>query len=125
MFTPNEAVQQLELTAIEIINCTPHDINVYSGEELVATFSPAGFTIRVAQRSAHIGNLNLGSLKIPVFMNEYGEVENLPPPKEGVFYVVSALTAQAAKERKDLLVPGDPVRDPAGRIIGCRGFCRV
>lgn len=53
-----------------------------------------------------------------------------PAPREvAVYYVVSSLAAQAAarsgRATDDLLVPGEQIRDDAGRIIGCRSLARV
>ena len=62
---------------------------------------------------------------IPVYSTSYGEPEGLPEEKEGVFYLVSALTAQAAKGRKDLLLVDGAVRDSEGKIVGCTAFGRI
>lgn len=53
-----------------------------------------------------------------------------PPPREVVvYYVVSSLAADAARcsgrATDDLLVPGQQIRDEAGRIVGCRSLARV
>lgn len=53
-----------------------------------------------------------------------------PPPRAvAVYYVVSSLAADAAKRSgrttEDLLVPGQQIRDEAGRIVGCRSLARV
>ncbi len=53
-----------------------------------------------------------------------GQVENLNPI-EGVGYIVSLAVAQAARDRKDLFVPDDLVRDEKGVIVGCRRLARV
>lgn len=54
---------------------------------------------------------------------------HLPPRAPAVYYVVSALAADAARRSgrttEDLLVPGQQIRDNAGRIIGCRSLARV
>lgn len=53
----------------------------------------------------------------------YGEIEGLPEPQEGVYYIVSGLVAAAAAEigRKDCLAPGALVRDKnnPSLILGC------
>lgn len=57
----------------------------------------------------------------------YGDIENLPAPKKGVRYIVSAMVLAAAKDRKDLVAPatGHPlcVRKD-GRIVSVPGFVR-
>jgi len=85
---------------------------------------------RVEQKSTFLGNLPLGNAlgaeyHIPIYDNEYGEVQGLPPVKQGVYYIVSRMVAEAAWDRHDLLVPNDTVRDANGRIIGCRSLYRV
>ncbi|MFY9421935.1 MAG: hypothetical protein WAP91_02885 [Bacilli bacterium] len=82
---------------------------------------PSSGVARVSVTSRIIGEVN----GFPVRQNTYGEVVNLPDPEEGTVFVVSALVAQAAKDRKDLLVVDDTVRNEKGQIIGCRGFARV
>ena len=54
----------------------------------------------------------------------YGE-SNLPDYEEGVYYIVSALVANAYPERKDLLMVNETIRDDDGRIIGCKSFAVV
>lgn len=106
---------------VMIFNLTPHDINLYRGDELVETIVSCG-AARVSVRSEIIGEIN----GYPISKNFYGEIIGLPEPQPGVFYVVSALVAQAAAgQRTDLLVVNDTVRDQEGRIIGCRGFARI
>jgi len=104
-----------------IVNLTPHEIHLYRGDELVEKIKSSGIA-RVAVRSEIIGEIN----GFPISKNFYGEIIGLPEPQPGIFYVVSALVAQAAAGRRtDLLVVNDTVRDQEGRIIGCRGFARI
>ena len=106
---------------VVIVNLTPHDINLFRGDELVEKIVSSG-TARVSVRSEKVGEIN----GYPISKNCYGEIIGLPEPQPGVFYVVSALVAQAAAGRRtDLLVVNDTVRDQDGRIIGCRGFARI
>lgn len=105
-----------------IVNLTPHDIHLYRGDELVETVKSSGIA-RVNVRSEVIGEVN----GFPISKNFYGEITGLPAPLPGIYYVVSALVAQAASglKRADLLVVNDTVRDKDGRIVGCRGFARI
>ena len=49
----------------------------------------------------------------------------LPPRKEGIVYIVSALTMNAIPEdRTDFVCPKQVVRNKEGGIIGCRGLRR-
>jgi len=51
------------------------------------------------------------------------------PREVAVYYVVSTIAAEAARSSgrttEDLLVPGQQIRDEAGRIIGCQSLARV
>jgi hypothetical protein len=107
---------------VMIVNLTPHDINLFRGDELVETVKSSGIA-RVNVRSEIIGEIN----GYPISKNFYGEITGLPAPQPGIYYVVSALVAQAAVglKRTDLLVVNDTVRDEKGQIIGCRGFARI
>ena len=106
---------------VNLINLTPHDIHLYRGDEFVETVKSSGIA-RVSVRSEIIDEID----GYPISKNFYGEIIGLPEPQPGVFYVVSALVAQAAAERRtDLLVVNDTVRDEKGQIIGCRGFARI
>ena len=65
-----------------------------------------------------MGDLDGVSVEVVVF----GQVEGLPAPQPGVYYIVSGLVLSAASDRPDLLAPGQPVRDEAGRVIGCKAW---
>ncbi len=51
------------------------------------------------------------------------------PREIATYYVVSSATAEAVRSSgrttEDLLVPGQQIRDDAGRIVGCRSLARV
>ena len=65
---------------------------------------------------------------IPLVEVQYGRLEGLPRPSLGVYLVVSAITAQAARaqgrDTSDLLLTTGLVRDAEGRIVGCTAFAR-
>lgn len=105
-----------------IFNRTSHSVDIVgaNGQE-VCSFAPAELAARVT-----ILEINLvdGIDGIPITETKFGEVENLPEFKEGVFYIVSQMVKNALPNRKDLLVPTETVRDRAGRVIGCRSLGR-
>jgi len=104
-----------------IINLTPHPVTVVSQDGGTAhVFMPSGTVPRCREDVVIIGDLD----GIPLVRKSLGQVENLPDPQEGVYYIVSLAVAQAAR-RPDLLVPDDMVRDEQGRILGCRRFAVV
>lgn len=100
---------------MEFINCTPHEINLNDGR----SFAPSGICPRVTQTHGPIVN--------DICEIIFGEIEGLPPPKEGVIYIVSALVLAAAKDRKDLVAPATNhpcTRRHGGKIISVECFIR-
>jgi hypothetical protein len=108
-----------------IINLTPHAVTIL-GEDgsVVAEFASAGVA-RAKQTDVPAGDVD----GIPTVRSTFGAPEGLPEHAAGVFYVVSAITANAAtaagRTTTDLLVTSGPVRDGEGRIIGCRALARI
>lgn len=104
-----------------IINLTPHAVTVLREGAEPIEYPPSGKVARCATQRQVIGSLN----GIPINRTKFGEVSGVPEPAPGVYYIVSAMVAQALPQRNDLLIPDDTVRDKEGRIIGCRAFARV
>lgn len=99
-----------------IMNLTPHVINIVGdGAQNIA---PSGKIARVAANKSLVGNV----AGIPVFTTAFGDVVDLPQPQHDTFFIVSRLVKSACLDRNDVLVPGDPVRDGNGVIIGCNGL---
>lgn len=128
----------LKMENMKIINLTPHEINihipnVWDMEGLpnlemnvdhgitTVTIPASGTIARCKTERKVIGNID----GIQITSTVFGEVEGLPEPKEGVVYIVSSLVAQAAKDRTDVFIPDDTVRDEQGNIIGCRSLGRI
>jgi hypothetical protein len=97
------------------LNLTPHAIHLRA-EGMSLDLEPSGTVARVAEvwqpsdSTPHLGYL------------EYGAPEGLPAPVPGVYLVVSAMVRQALPGRGDLVSPALPIRDDAGRVIGCGAF---
>jgi len=132
-----------------IINLTPHPVIVLrddpQGEivgftgvrpaakegkfSLVAEYKPAGPVARAAQRDERVGELEINGTKVPLIRTVFGEPTDLPAPDGETLYVVSIITAQAAKASgrptDDLLITSDPVRDDKGKFIGVRKFALI
>lgn len=107
-----------------IINLTPHELAVYADDTVAVTIPPSGTVARVAMSREQAGALQLGIVNVPIYTTVLGAVEGLPDPQPGVTYVVSRVVLDAARDRDDLVVPDDLVRDGAGRVVGCRAFAR-
>ncbi|GIV51020.1 MAG: hypothetical protein KatS3mg038_1541 [Candidatus Kapaibacterium sp.] len=104
---------------MKFVNLTPHAINIYNSEkQLVMTVPPSGAVARVqAQRK-----LSAVYDGIEIYRTQYGEIENLPPPEPDTIFIVSGLVAVAAKDRDDVLQPGELLRSDSGQPIGCVGL---
>lgn len=98
-----------------IINLTAHTINEVTTGAVIPT---SGRVARV--KTSTIKDTEF--LGYPIFKTTFGEVEGLPEPEEGVMYIVSALCMNACPDRKDLLAPGNLMRNEQGQPVGCIGF---
>lgn len=100
---------------MEFINLTPHDIVMNNG----TTYSSQGVA-RVTDEYSTFDKDGICNVK-------HGEIKNLPAPKEGVIFIVSAMVLTAAKEigRKDVVAPatGHPLcKRENGFITSVPGF---
>ena len=82
-----------------IRNLTPHSVTVAG-----ITIEPSGIVARVSA---------------------YGEVQNLPAQRDDTLLIVSSLVAARCKDRTDVFIPNEPIRDAEGRIVGCKSLGRV
>ena len=107
---------------VEIVNLTPHEITVYDAAgESVLQVIPSSGVARAAQTREPLDSIN----GIPVSKTGYGAVEGLPDRRDGVVYIVSVLTAQAAPDRTDLYIVDELVRDDTGQILGCKALAQI
>lgn len=112
---------------VTVDNYTPHLVSLYTpdGKTQLCGINSSGIA-RAAESHETVDTLSTDEFSIPVDRVSYGTVNGLPPEKEGVFHIVSLITAlQCRGSRNDLLIVSDTVRDDQGRIIGCTGFARV
>ena len=127
-----------------IINLTPHTVNVispeclepvpYNGYKVVnenyaCTTYPSQGIARAQSEQELVNSIEQPFDIIPVYKVKYGHPEGLPDYEDDVYYIVSTLTANAAKaagrRTDDLLIPNGMVRDSDGSIIGCTSFAVV
>lgn len=111
-----------EVQMVGFVNLTPHDVVVElpTGERM--TFPNSGTVARVSSK-AIAGDPIEG---IPTVKTEYGAIEGLPAPEEGVVYIVSMLVAAQAM-RADVVSPDSgptAIRNASGQIEAVRGFQR-
>lgn len=103
---------------IKLINLTPHPVVIRG-----MVFQPEGLPFRLKEERIHVGILSFGNTEIPINRVFYSIDGDLPPKKEGVVYIVSAIAARAIAEnhpeRNDFLVVDETIRNNEGQIIGC------
>lgn len=128
-------------------NLTPHAVNIFSYKDVncdkrgvftltddnaspILTLHSEGVA-RAAQREEVVGDLKVDGCAVvfEVLNMSYHEPVDLPAPQEGHGYVVSFLTASAAKAHgrstDDLYVVAHAVRNSSGQIVGCTSFSQV
>ena len=111
---------------MKLINLTPHDIHIMSdgldNQKQERLIPASGQCARCEMKKEWCGEID----GIPLYQTAYGKVQGLPEPKEGIYYMVSTIVAEACKgQRNDLLVPFDFVRDESGNIIGCKALSKM
>lgn len=98
---------------MNFINCTPHNIALNDGR----VFPTTGIVARVSSSFTDIVD---DTCRV-----QYGSVQDIPAPQDGVRYIVSAMVL-AASDRKDLVAPAtshpDCRRDQNGRIVSVPCF---
>ena len=102
------------LEGIHLVNLTLHEIVIKDAESEI-TVQPSGTVARVATKLIHIGN--------GLYTREWGEIVDLPEPKENTIYIVSAMVAGRV-ERTDVASPATDIanRDEKGRITSVPGL---
>lgn len=102
-----------------MVNLTPHILNIFRADGSEVKLVPEGLA-RVSSTREHVRTVD----GIAIYRTSFGEVEGLPEPQEGVFFITSLVVKQAARKlgRWDVLSPGDLIRDEAGQPIGCDGL---
>jgi len=97
---------------------TPHAINIFdSNKEEISTISPSGDVARVSIKKREVSSID----GIPCFVSEVGEVVGLPEEKQDTKYLVSLMVFNATS-RKDVVSPGELIRNEKGQPIGCLGL---
>lgn len=112
---------------MDVINATPQEVRLIlsSGQEVV--IPPSGIVAKATRESEsrrQVGVIYVNRHEVPAVMTTFWELEGLPEPEEGVYFITSALVQRAACETDthDCLVPADLVRDEQGRVIGARAL---
>jgi len=104
-----------------MVNLTPHAVTfLVDGKDPVVV--PASGTVaRLKTSTAVIGDVD----GIPITKTVFGDITDLPDQVDGVVYIVSSLVAQACRDRSDVFIPNDSVRNAEGQIVGCKSLGRI
>lgn len=103
---------------LEIINLTPHALNLRAADGSIQVIPPSGQVARVAETRVALPPV----AGLSVSRATYGAVEGLPDPTEGKIFVVSGMVLAAVPHRADVFAPGPAIRDSEGKIIGADGL---
>jgi len=106
-----------KVSEIKFVNLTVHDVVVLNEKGERVVIPPSGQVARIKTKETYYKTV--GGLQI--FDQEVFEIEGLPEPKEGVFYIVSMPLRLAARElgRTDVLSPdtgATAVRNEKGQV---------
>lgn len=109
---------------MEIINLTPHALNINNveGTVLLKTVPSAGMA-RVSEAVNPSGMID-GDTPVVQIVRDAASITGVPEPASGTVYVVSDMAFVPLRQagRTDIYRPGVAVRDETGRIISCKGL---
>lgn len=109
---------------MKLINLTPHNITLKSKDGFELTVESTGLA-RCECTDTLVETVQTPDLTLDVMKKSFGKVNGLPEPQPDTAYIVSRIIAEACPERDDLYITGNPIRDEAGRIIGCSCLCKI
>jgi len=107
--------------AANIVNMTPHTVNVYENGEQVLVIEPSGEVIRLEEERMQVSMVN----GVSVYHQSYSDPKGTVPEMEtGVIYLVSmkVATNPTVLHRTDFVCPGRIVLDDDGNRLGCDGL---
>lgn len=102
-----------------ILNLTPHEVTIIGNDgRIMMRFAPEAVAARCGNYVEIVDEIN----GIPISKTVYTKIYGLLPEQEDTFYIVSRHVAEQNRNRHDLLVPNELVRDDAGRVVGCKSL---
>ena len=107
----------MKMKVKKVINLTPHEVKVVNDDGSIIVYQPEPNPARVSVTLRRIG-----TSKVPMYEEVYGDVIGLPKIEFGTILIVSGLVCNACPDRYDLVHPVGLVRDDLGKVIGCKGF---
>lgn len=123
-------------TPVELANVKGREVFIFKGEDLTPyvlfKVEPSGLPVPKVSRSSESKetSFSFNGVEVSLTVSAGGlpQIENLPPEKEGVLYLSSSLTSQAALDmgRKDIIAPRQLVyqmkEDASTLVLGAIGF---
>lgn len=109
-----------------LVNCTGHDIHVYSSKRgnRIATIPPTGQIARIRVQSTIVDKAVVGGHVIEISQPTQHEITGLPDPIPGTLFLVSRSVAFAVK-RPDVVHVGWRIRDRFDRLLGTDSFFKA
>lgn len=104
-------------------NLIPHEVKIYklngTACDLDVVIEGSDLVARVSCEYIKVDKKVDG---IDLYRPVFGEVTGLPEYSEGVYLLVSTMVREALPLRKDLVSPGQLLRNDEGQVIGCLGL---
>lgn len=111
------------------VNLTPHEINIVDNDgKALLSVAPSGVIGRADEVRTNLDTLSLLGVEVPCTEMDFMAANSLPDPVKGTVFIVSVLTAQAARRSgrtSDIYFPTDLMRDDRGRIVGARSLAQL
>lgn len=104
-------------------NLTPHEVKIF---KLVGTAPDLDLIIEAGEEVARVSCEYMKVDKtvegVNLYRTIFGEVTGLPDYEKGTYLLVSTMVREALPLRKDLVSPGQLLRNDKGEVIGCLGL---
>ena len=111
---------------MKLVNLTPHEITIVNDEgEILLRIQPSGTVARIEMRHVKVAYFDTDGASIPVNHVQLGQTNGLPEMTPGVMLLVSRVVAEAVRDRDDILITDESIRDHDGRIIGCKALAHL
>lgn len=104
---------------MELVNLTPHTLNIQAMNGEIISIPPSGKVARIEEETKEGDSIEGISTHWVVLCR----MKDTPPWIEGRYYITSKLVAQVLN-RGDVFSPGPLVRDEQGRPTHCVGLQR-
>lgn len=118
----NESRSLIVCQLNDLVNLTPHTINVALPSGEWVELPPSGPPARLEVDRQQVGRILIGEDTVPVYATVFGDCDGLPPPDNSHILIVSRVVAEHFPSRHDLIFPDEVIRNEKGVIIGLSSF---